>query len=121
MRIINVLLISLSCVLSNAAMAGLNLADVEHWNNIGNQSQTYAYFSEVNDQLIAEKGDNAVIWQSAGTSCPAGHFYLVNKARKTYQAIDSGACEDENVVIKLEKNNVKFTSNGKITAVYPIY
>ncbi|KEY59861.1 hypothetical protein [Serratia sp. DD3] len=121
MRKISVLLIGFSWVFSSVATAKVNLAEVEHWNNIGNQYQTYSYFGDVSDKLVAEKGDNAVIWQDAGTSCPAGSFYLVNKRLKTYKEIDSGTCDDRNFAIKLENNTVTFTSEGKVTAVYPVY
>ncbi|OMQ24619.1 hypothetical protein [Serratia oryzae] len=123
MRKISVLLIGLSWVFSSTATAKVNLAEVEHWKNTGNEYRTYSYSGNVgvSDKIVVEKGNNAVIQQDAGASCPAGSFYLVNKANKTYQAIDSGTCDDRNFAVKLEKNTVTFTSKGKVTAVYPVY
>ncbi|MBI6180520.1 hypothetical protein JEQ07_08905 [Serratia proteamaculans] len=122
MRVIPYVMGVIIAVFSFTAAARINPAEIEQWRNTGEADQAYVYYGDTTpqDRVVAENKRYAVIRQDAGMSCPAGFFFLADKGLKTYRAVDSETCDDQDLRISLGNNALTFTSQGKKTATYPL-
>jgi len=110
---------SITFVVSCGATAGVALSDVPNWKNVGDKYQSYDYSDAIpEDKIVAENPRYAVIFQSAGNSCAAGSFFLVDKKFKSYKAVDAKNCDDRKFKVELIQDYLNFKKNGKITAQY---
>lgn len=96
----------------------IDLTQLERWKA---EMTDQKYYADSYDRVIAETVTHFVIYQNAGTSCPAGTHWLFNKQMKSYRSVDGGTCDDRNFKAILQSNKLIFMSGNKITAQYPIY
>lgn len=85
--------------------------------------ETGAYVFEEGDKVVAETASHALIHQTGfvGPACATGEYVLIHKKRKTWQKVDTGACDDRGFTAKLTAERLIFTLRGKPMAVYPLY
>lgn len=111
-------IVALLWAFSMGAFAEINLSEVEHWTNKGTPNLYYMNTSL--DAVVAETPHHALVRADAGTSCPAGSYYLLNKQDRSYLPVDSGTCDDRKLKTTLSATQLIFTSHGKVTALYPL-
>ncbi|MCW8114185.1 hypothetical protein [Yersinia intermedia] len=102
-------IVALLWAFSMGAFAEINLSEVEHWTNKGTPNLYYMNTSH-----------HVLVRADAGTSCPAGSYYLLNKQDRSYLPVDSGTCDDRKLKTTLSATQLIFTSHGKVTALYPL-
>ena len=107
---------------SLSAFAGVSFPDVEKWKNTGNQKSGVYSVDEFGktDAVVAENARYAVIYQSAGNSCPAGTHFLADKVSKSYAYIDSKNCDDRKLKVEIKDDVLYFKKGTKVTATYPL-
>lgn len=104
-----------------SASATVALSDVPHWKNTGDKNQRYDYSDAIpSDEVVAENARYAVIFQGAGTSCPAGSYFLVDKKAKSYRSVDARNCDDRKFKAELSGDHLYFKKGEKITAQYAL-
>lgn len=62
-------------------------------------------------RTVAERGSWAVVNYGRVEGCPAGGYYLVNTARKYYQFVDAGSC-NESVEVRIAIADPLFTNTA---------
>jgi hypothetical protein len=107
---------------SLSAFAGVSFTNVEKWKNTGNPMSGVYSVDEFGktDKVVAENARYAVIYQSAGNSCPAGNHFLADKQQKSYAYINPKTCDDRKFKVEIKEDVLYFKSGAKVTATYPL-
>lgn len=83
-----------SLLLSATARAEFDPDDMLAFQPFKGSSAVSSFRAGDDPRTVAQRGPWAVVNYGRVEGCPAGGYYLVNTARKYYQFVDAGSCNE---------------------------
>lgn len=86
------ILVAIALLASSVASA-VTWQEVENYKKVGG-GQYDTYVHDESDQVPINYQNLMVVSQDAGTSCPAGTWFVINHANRTYTPVDKLGCKE---------------------------